>query len=186
MHRWYQPATGRYTRPDPAWRPRRLREIDPYVYVAANPLSGLDPLGLARMKVCCNNWDRLHLQELYQHVADLQGFVAFDREDPGPLGISPWGRTDCARFGGTGEPDTRYENWSPGTCINACLRVHEQWHRDRCRSTTLADVLRSNGALDEGVAYAREPGCLKDAMQAHQVEVDVDPLGPGNEIRSRQ
>lgn len=51
FHRWYSPATGRYTRPDPIGKIRRARDglftaNHLYVYAADSPLSFVDPLGL--------------------------------------------------------------------------------------------------------------------------------------------
>ena len=48
FHRWYQPGTGRYTRPDPLGFisvPGAAR-LWPYLYADANPLRFSDPLGL--------------------------------------------------------------------------------------------------------------------------------------------
>lgn len=44
LHRWYQPAMGRYTRPDPLGLEAGLNL---YVYVEGNPLNYFDPRGLA-------------------------------------------------------------------------------------------------------------------------------------------
>ena len=44
VHRWYQPATGSYTRPDPAGLIRS--RFDPYGYATKNPLRSIDPYGL--------------------------------------------------------------------------------------------------------------------------------------------
>jgi uncharacterized protein RhaS with RHS repeats len=46
-HRWLEPATGRYTRPDPIGilPPERSAE-NLYLYVHANPLRYFDPLGV--------------------------------------------------------------------------------------------------------------------------------------------
>ena len=51
MHRWYQPAIGRYTRPDPL----RLTEsgVNPYLFAAASPLVFVDPLGLRYINRSC-------------------------------------------------------------------------------------------------------------------------------------
>lgn len=46
VHRWYQPGTGRYGRPDPLGLGRN--DVNPYPYVAANPINFHDPLGLLR------------------------------------------------------------------------------------------------------------------------------------------
>lgn len=44
VHRWYQPATGRYSRPDPLGL---FDGPNPYLYAFANPTGVIDPLGLA-------------------------------------------------------------------------------------------------------------------------------------------
>lgn len=47
VHRWYQPATGRYTRVDPLRRePRNRHGWHAYLYADQQPLSFVDPLGL--------------------------------------------------------------------------------------------------------------------------------------------
>lgn len=50
VHRWFEHQSGRYTQPDPLG----IIDGDPhlYAYGQANPLSAVDPLGLAA-KVCC-------------------------------------------------------------------------------------------------------------------------------------
>jgi len=49
VHRWYQPGTGRYTRPDPLGA---QGDFHPYLYATANPLLFFDPLG-EKSRVCC-------------------------------------------------------------------------------------------------------------------------------------
>lgn len=49
FHRWYTPATGRYSRTDPLGR---NGDPHPYLYALANPLNFIDPLGL-KVRVCC-------------------------------------------------------------------------------------------------------------------------------------
>jgi RHS repeat-associated protein len=179
VHRWYNPELGRYMRPDPI-PPGKARSVSLFAYAAANPLRYLDPLGL--LLVCCNEWDKQNLQGILNHVADLQDFVITGENDPGPLAISPYGDTVCSGIGyyRGGTPTTTYYNLSPGNCVNACVRVHEQWHRDQCRKRGLFEVLRSADNLDEAIAYAHEAGCLSDAIESGFVDVDVDPLGPDN------
>jgi len=48
VHRWYQPATGRYTRADPIGL---LSGINLYGYADQNPVMKMDPLGLATMGI---------------------------------------------------------------------------------------------------------------------------------------
>ena len=50
VHRWLEPGTGRYTRPDPLGL-NNLRD-HVYLYAQGNPLLFVDPLGLAA-KLCC-------------------------------------------------------------------------------------------------------------------------------------
>jgi uncharacterized protein RhaS with RHS repeats len=54
-HRWYQPQTGRYTRPDPIGIDG---DAHPYLYASANPLSFIDPTG-EKSRVCCVDIPRL-------------------------------------------------------------------------------------------------------------------------------
>jgi RHS repeat-associated protein len=188
LHRWYAMSIGRYTRPDPAWQPRRLGELSQHLYASSNPLRFLDPLGLERVRACCNDWDRRHLREIFNQVVDLQSYVIGAGEDPGPLETSPYGDTPCEGYTdySGGRPTTNYYSFSPGDCVNLCVRFHEQWHRDQCRRRTWPEVLQSNDQLDEGVGYAREASCLTDAISQGFVEVDVDPLGLDNIVWSRQ
>ena len=44
VHRWYSPATGRYTRPEPEWYGDYFN-TNPYFYALANPLRHWDPDG---------------------------------------------------------------------------------------------------------------------------------------------
>lgn len=63
LHRWYERGTGRYAKPDPMGRPThdpRLFEAaladtersSFFSYVAANPLTFIDPLGLFKTEGC--------------------------------------------------------------------------------------------------------------------------------------
>ncbi|MEO1083319.1 MAG: RHS repeat-associated core domain-containing protein, partial [Acidobacteriota bacterium] len=188
VHRWYQRTSGRYSTSDPIWSGRRREELNNYLYVSANPLKYFDPIGLQKTSVCCNAWDSANLPSLFRQVTDLQSYMLSTGPDPGPLEVSPFARTSCdgvSAYGG-GEPDTLYENMSQGACVNACVKVHEQHHRDQCRKRTMLQVFDSKGNLDEAVAYAKEASCLMDAINNGYVEVDVDMIGPGNAIGSWQ
>jgi RHS repeat-associated protein len=44
LHRWYAPGTARYSRTDPLFF--TLQDVNAYSYARANPLVGVDPLGL--------------------------------------------------------------------------------------------------------------------------------------------
>ena len=53
VHRWYAPATGRYTRTDPLGVEG---DSHPYLYATANPLLLVDALGLkGRVGICCKS-----------------------------------------------------------------------------------------------------------------------------------
>jgi hypothetical protein len=64
--------------------------------------------------------------------------------------------------------------------------VHEQYHRDACRTRTIEEVLSTNDRLDEGIAYARGAACVTDALLNGSVDVNVDPLGPDNSVGGKQ
>jgi RHS repeat-associated protein len=49
IHRWYEPAFGRYSQADPGWRPTEYTEINLFAYVGDRPLLLVDPSGLE----CC-------------------------------------------------------------------------------------------------------------------------------------
>lgn len=49
-HRYYDPRTGRYLRPDPIGL--QYEEPDLYAYVLNNPINAIDPLGLKRCGPC--------------------------------------------------------------------------------------------------------------------------------------
>lgn len=56
VYRWYEPATGRYSRPDPMGLQRRggLGPVDLwYAYADLNPLKNIDPLGLLAISPLC-------------------------------------------------------------------------------------------------------------------------------------
>ena len=63
VHRWYQPATGRYTRPDPIGL---LGAVNLYGYVRANPLRWFDPLGLR--KICCQKTPEELLERAQERI----------------------------------------------------------------------------------------------------------------------
>lgn len=49
IFRWYRAGWGRYTQADPAWDPKRIYDLNPYAYVAGNPITSIDPWGLATL-----------------------------------------------------------------------------------------------------------------------------------------
>ena len=59
VHRWYEPPTGRYTRPDPL---SSLRSSNLYSYANANPTRLLDSLGLAVATVGCTSSQTAQIQ----------------------------------------------------------------------------------------------------------------------------
>ena len=69
LQRWYQPATGRYTRADPVGQDSA--DQHPYVYAVSNPLAGSDPLGLFRIRGpapgCAIEYIMRRLPELISH-----------------------------------------------------------------------------------------------------------------------
>lgn len=84
------------SRPDPAWSGFKVGEINPYLFVGANPISLIDLLRLEIFRVCCNGWDKQHFSKVLHQVIDLQGYQIAGGEDPGPLAINPHADTACS------------------------------------------------------------------------------------------
>jgi RHS repeat-associated protein len=84
IFRWYRPAWGRYTQPDPLGR---RGEANQFAYAQDNPVDFEDPLGL-KSRVCCRTFGLLGFRHCYvESVADGR-------------------RTSCGLIGGifSGEP----------------------------------------------------------------------------------
>jgi RHS repeat-associated protein len=63
VFRWYQPNTGRYSRPDPLRLSLRA-ETNPFLYVRSRPLLGIDHLGLVTSKAeCCSECDAAQMTD---------------------------------------------------------------------------------------------------------------------------
>jgi RHS repeat-associated protein len=183
VNRWYDGGTGRYTQRDPRWNPRRVGELNLFSYVASNPMSSIDPLGLALMRFCCNPWDKEHLPRVLQQMADLQGAYINQTPPPAALKIAPYAVTVCGVGTGPGSPDTTYSNFGNGACADACTRTHEQSHRDECRRKDYLTLeSRRSAWVSEALAYAKQADCLTRAILQGSVVVDIDPLGPGNQL----
>ena len=75
MHRYYDPNTGRYITPDPVvsllartgsalsavtTRTIRALTVDPFAYVANNPLAGTDSRGLGKDRDSLDECDSVH------------------------------------------------------------------------------------------------------------------------------
>lgn len=108
LHRWYEAATGRYTRPDPIkqlggannW----LYEPNVYVYVSNNPIQLIDPLGLYGTNDC-SYYD--------QRCRDCGGNYYCN--------LAP---RACIAFGETPDPDPATDNDFEGwrRCTRKCLQ----------------------------------------------------------------
>ncbi len=184
IFRWYRYGWGRYTQTDPLWDPRRTAELDPYAYVVGNPARFSDPVGL--MCVCCNDWDKQHLSEWIGQQADLQHRYITGGDLPPSLRYGPGGDTTCDIYGrgvsGPGVPSTAYQDFGQGTCIDFCVRVHEQYHRNECRRKDYLDRLKQSW-VQEAIGYAKGIDCLTTALTQGRVCRDVDPLGPTNYVQ---
>jgi RHS repeat-associated protein len=174
VNRWYQGGLGRYERPDPAWRRNRLWDMNPFGYAGANPINAFDTNGLET--VCCNPWDKRNLDAIIYQVTEIHAHLSGTQVGPPvpPLPINPWANTGCDQGSPPYAPSTWYNDWSPGNCINACVRAHEQYHRDGCSRGDFA------ATLDEGPAYLLQIACLEQIRDRDLLILDIDPLGPGN------
>lgn len=144
----------------------------------------IDPMGLERLEACCNEWDMENIQDYYTQLTLLQQSYVRQSEFPAPLPWAPSGMTNCnaSTVAGPFVPVTRYWGMGRGTCIDACLRVHEQWHRDECRRDDYFALEQGRAYwTGEALAYASEADCVKQAIYTGRVSVDVDPLGPDNQ-----
>jgi len=74
VHRWYQPGTGRYTRPDPIGL---IGSINLYGYVEQNPVMKIDPLGLATLGIGGRIINRSNCCVLVSENAPIQGQQQF-------------------------------------------------------------------------------------------------------------
>lgn len=66
VHRWYQPATGRYTSPDPV-----RGGVNDFSYVDSRPLVLIDPLGLVASSSECGNCCIADIIRERQQIADF-------------------------------------------------------------------------------------------------------------------
>ena len=185
VHRWYAPSLGRYSGPDPEWRPIRLLEVDPYLYVGANPLLYIDALGLERLRVCCNHWDKMNIPRILKRAAELQSAAITDSPAGPKPGPSRFGKTGCngQRAGVPGRTATIYWNTGHGPCADACVRAHEQAHRDLCKNRQgFEQRMQWKRGTEEALALLEELECLQQALLKGMVDVQVDPLGPNNKM----
>jgi RHS repeat-associated protein len=175
IFRWYRPNWGRYSQADPIGLRGGLHL---YAYANLNALSSIDPHGDRWERRCCNGFDNEHLLARLNQVADLQkgtinGFL------PPPLPWSPSASTTCSNR----TPTTAYDNLGGGSCIDLCVRAHEQYHRDECR-TGFYDKMTADRSIlpwfSEAMGYLREYQCLKDALFQGFVTANVDPIASGN------
>jgi RHS repeat-associated protein len=105
-HRWYEPQTGRYTRPDPVGL---LGGLNAYSYAWADPINFSDPLGLkprpmrrpAQRTRPCNSQEfadcieicsprgveSCKVNQTFRPVRAKEGFVVYEWKD-GPLSCS--------------------------------------------------------------------------------------------------
>jgi uncharacterized protein RhaS with RHS repeats len=137
VHRWYQPQTGRYARPDPLG----LRGgLNAYRYARSNPLSFYDPLGL-KVYRCCRDVEVGGWQQTTAEAFGLQHcFIKTDLyergmgpADNGPLPACPLG-VDTAVVDHSGQSD------DPGT---SCVEI--TWVEEECVDQQIADLGRSTG-----------------------------------------
>jgi RHS repeat-associated protein len=114
VYRWYEPRSGRYAEADPAWNPRRSREVNPYAYAGGRATLFADPLGLCmsdagsgggsvssnfQVQVCCatgqfngnvGGWRHCYIKigsmtyELEPSNDRTQGFVQYEKEPVRP------------------------------------------------------------------------------------------------------
>ena len=178
-YRWYNPDWGRYTQSDPLGV---FGDSHPFAYARGNPLLFYDPLGLESLTACCDDSEMEGIRDRIWRVAALQTWqLNLDLPYPGPGGPTESANTICRWrkvSTGAGEPFTRFSDLGRGPCLDACYRVHEQFHRDRCRLSLEQNLAES--AIEEPLAYLAEYGCLIEALIAGQVTVNVDPFGPDN------
>lgn len=134
FHRWYQPGTGRYSRPDPIkslggmnnW----LYEPNVYVYVSNNPTQLIDPLGLYGTNDCsyytkrCEECGGGYYCKLAPRACDL--FLKYP--DPDPAADNDFECTPDACSGPEPDPATdEFGDESHTDCHVKCYSFCHFW-----------------------------------------------------------
>jgi RHS repeat-associated protein len=127
-HRYYDPATGRYTQVDPLlarapMRSRPLRRLHAYAYAGNQPVTRRDPRGLYIVADSQEVWEAIQEMQLDPNLGPL--IDQLDR-DPRPLTISRGDPEDLFRYGGAAaasldQPGIEYDPCQARTTTMAAL-----------------------------------------------------------------
>ena len=174
VHRWYEPGTGRYGRPDPL---ETRGDANPFAYAYVNPITIFDLLGL-KSRTCCTPIDPRAGLRTFKHcfieVQDdngtskaysLHGMGTPSREWGGPFGCTF--ENDLFDLDAIGKPATECGPWSDDCWTDDCVRrAYESYPkaspyklRGPNSNTFAGSVTRTCGIVPPAVAGTwRTPG----------------------------
>jgi len=161
VNRWYQPATGRYTRLDPV---RWLQHSTHYLYGENRPTFLIDSRGLAPCAglampspgSCCGEGSK-PLAPSFRNILARRALYCAKMDKP-PITVAQGEKKGWVEVPEQGPPTAHFEPQG-NPCIDWCICDHESFHIAQAMSGELREI--SHNAA-ECKAYNRHLRCLTD------------------------
>jgi RHS repeat-associated protein len=147
VNRWYQPGSGRYTRPDPL--PMEILREASYAYANSNPVISSDPLGLEAFQPCSDlpmpqpcECDKGKLAQAAQTARKFRDeFCAYRNSPERPPGV-PHSGEGGARTVGKIDPSLGPVYRPQGdSCRDFCVCEHERQHERDLKSPRVRKMI---------------------------------------------
>ena len=172
VNRWYQPATGFYTRPDPL--PMVLLREATYAYAMSNPLTASDALGLAAFKPCSDlpapQSCKCDKEKLAQAAATSRKFrdqfCAARNSPERPPGVPKSGEGGAETVGKLDRALGPVYRPQGDPCQDFCICEHERQHEKDLHSPRVEQMILDGVPTQQTVnwlecrAYTKGTFCL--------------------------